>query len=363
MSPSPKIALHTDDCIGRLRKLPDASVDLAFADPPYFLQLNGELLRPNMTAVAGVDDEWDKFDDLEHYDRFTIEWLAQCQRVLRDTGSIWVIGTYHNIHRIGKILMDTGWWLLGDISWIKTNPMPNFRGRRFTNATETLVWACKSAKRTGYTFNYAAMKALNDDLQMRSDWHIPVCGGPERIRVGGKKVHSTQKPEALLHRIITACSNPGDTVLDPFLGTGTTGAVAKRLGRNFIGIDRDPNYTRIARRRIATVQTLDHALLATASKRNAAKVPFGNLIAATLIRPGERLTGPNGAPVAIVKADGHLTANGQCGSIHRIAAKLSGTPAVNGWTFWHVKRDGILVPIDTLRDQYRRTAETSLQVA
>src|SRR6185437_8124530 len=224
------------DCLEEMAGLPEASIDLVFADPPYNLQLRGELQRPDQSRVDGVDADWDKFAGFAEYDRFTRDWLGAARRLLKPDGALWVIGTYHNVFRIGAILQDLGFWMLNDVVWRKSNPMPNFRGRRFTNAHETLLW-CARGRESKYTFNYEAMKALNDELQMRSDWFIPVCGGPERLKGGdGAKAHPTQKPEALLHRVILASTRPGDTVLDPFFGTGTTGAVAKRLGRGFIGI-------------------------------------------------------------------------------------------------------------------------------
>ena len=339
------------DCLEAMAALPAASVDLVFADPPYNLQLSGELLRPDNSRVDGVEEAWDKFADFAEYDRFTQAWLAAAKRLLRPGGALWVIGTYHNIFRIGALLQDLGFWLLNDVVWRKSNPMPNFRGRRFTNAHETLLW-CAPGREARYTFNYDAMKALNDELQMRSDWLIPICGGPERLRgEDGRKAHPTQKPEALLHRVLLASSRPGDLVLDPFCGSGTTGAVAKRLGRRFIGIERDPAYAVLARARIAAVVPADGDLLATQSKRDAPRVPFGSLVERGLLRPGEVLFDQSRRWTARVRADGSLISADHRGSIHAVAAQLQGAPACNGWAFWWVERPGGPVPIDAFRQQ------------
>ena len=344
------------DCLAEMARLPAASVDLVFADPPYNLQLSGELHRPDNSRVDGVEADWDKFADFAEYDRFTRAWLGQCRRLLKPAGALWVIGSYHNIFRIGAILQDLGFWILNDVVWRKSNPMPNFRGRRFTNAHETLLW-CAADRDARYTFNYEAMKALNDELQMRSDWLIPICGGPERLKGGdGKKAHPTQKPEALLHRVLLASSRPGELVLDPFCGTGTTGAVAKRLGRRFIGIERDPAYAELARERIASVTPADEEAVALASRREAPRVPFGNLVERGLVKPGEVLSDQSGRWTARVRADGSLISAEHKGSIHSVAAQLQGAPACNGWAFWYVQRQGGAVPIDTLRQQVR--AET-----
>jgi len=346
-------AIRQGDCLAELARLPDASVDLVFADPPYNLQLNGELLRPNHSRVDGVEDEWDKFADFAAYDRFTREWLGHCRRVLKPSGALWVIGSYHNIFRIGAAVQDLGFWILNDVIWRKTNPMPNFRGRRFTNAHETLLW-CARARDARYTFNYDAMKALNDDLQMRSDWLIPLCGGPERLRGGdGKKAHPTQKPEALLHRILLATTRPGETVLDPFFGTGTTGAVARRLGRRFIGIEQDPAYVALARRRIAAVRPAADDALALDSRREAPRIPFGSLVERGLLQAGEVLVDASRRFAARVRADGTLISAAHRGSIHSVGAQVQGAPACNGWAFWHVERNGRLVLIDELRQQVR----------
>jgi modification methylase len=340
------------DCIAQLRRLPDASVDLVFADPPYNLQLAGELLRPNNTIVDGVDDHWDKFDDFTSYDTFTKQWLTECRRVLKPDGALWLIGSYHNIFRLGATLQDLNFWILNDVIWRKTNPMPNFRGRRFTNAHETLIWAGRDQK-SRYTFNYESLKALNDDLQMRSDWLFPICSGPERLKDdGGRKAHPTQKPEALLHRLLLATTNVGDVVLDPFFGTGTTGAVAKRLGRQFIGIERDPDYVAAAQERINNVTTLPPLALETLrSKRAEPRVPFGTIIELGILKPGSILSDERGKIRAEVKADGTLQHGARQGSIHRIGAEVQGKTACNGWTYWHFEKQ----PIDILREQAKLT--------
>jgi len=343
------------DCLEELAKLPTASVDLVFADPPYNLQLDGDLLRPNNTRVDGVDDEWDKFSDFAEYDRFSRAWLAECRRVLKRDGAIWVIGSYHNIYRLGAALQDLGFWIQNDIIWRKTNPMPNFRGKRFTNAHETLIWAGRDQK-SRVTFNYEAMKASNDDLQMRSDWLFPICAGPERLKDShGRKAHPTQKPEALLHRILLATTNPGDVVLDPFFGTGTTGAVAKRLGRRWIGIERDADYARVAAERIERVRPVGPSALETArSKRTEPRVPFGTIIELGILEPGSQLYDERGQIRAEVRADGTLAWKGEQGSIHRLGAAVQGKSACNGWTFWHFEAEGQLKPIDTLREMAKQ---------
>lgn len=346
------------DCLAELKKLPDASVDLVFADPPYNLQLDGDLLRPNNTVVDGVDDAWDKFDTFEAYDRFTRAWLAECRRILKPDGAIWVIGSYHNVFRLGVALQDLGFWIQNDVVWRKTNPMPNFRGKRFTNAHETLIWAGRDRK-ARVTFNYEAMKAGNDDLQMRSDWLFPICSGPERLKDdGGRKAHPTQKPEALLHRVLLASTRRGDVVLDPFFGTGTTGAVARRLGRHYIGIERDPDYAAAARERIARVRPLAPVdLEIMRSKRAEPRIPFGTIIELGILDPGTRLTDEKGRHWAHVRADGTLVLDGgsaQQGSIHRLGAAVQGKAACNGWTFWHHEVEGKLMPIDSLRELARR---------
>lgn len=344
------------DCLHVLETLPEKSVDLIFADPPYNLQLQQELVRPNQTVVNAVNDEWDKFADFEAYDEFTRAWLVGCRRVLKDDGTIWVIGSYHNIFRVGKIMMDLGFWILNSVLWLKTNPMPNFRGTRFTNATETMIWAQKSQAQKKYTFNYRAMKHLNDDKQMTNVWHIPLCTGAERIKVNGKKAHSTQKPEALLYRVILSSSNVGDVVLDPFFGSGTTGAVAKKLRRHFIGIEREPAYVEIAQQRIDAVQPSSAAedLLVTPSKRHLPRVTFGTLVENGYLAVGQRLFSRNREHQALICADGMLKCAERVGSIHKLAAYLLQQAAQNGWEFWCFENEnGELASIDVLREQYR----------
>jgi site-specific DNA-methyltransferase (adenine-specific) len=337
-----------------LNSFPARSVDLIFADPPYNLQLSQELYRPNMTKVEGVEATWDHFDSFAAYDDFTRRWLVACRRVLKDNGTIWVIGSYHNIYRVGAIMQDLGFWFLNDIAWIKSNPTPNFRGVRFTNAHETLLWAQKN-KGAKYTFNHHAMKALNDDLQMRSDWTIPVCTGRERLRVQGVKVHPTQKPEALLYRVILSSSNPGNIVLDPFFGTGTTGAVAKKLQRRWIGIEQDPHYAELARARIDSVDAglFSEDIYVFPSPRSRPRVPFGKLLEAGLLKPNQILYfGSKGSITARIRADGAIRCNGETGSIHQIGRSLSGSPC-NGWEHWFYEgADGERLPIDELRQAY-----------
>lgn len=357
--------IHHGDCREILAALPEKSIDLIFADPPYNLQLRGDLRRPNMTLVDAVDDEWDQFADFAAYDQFTREWLTACRRVLKDTGALWVIGSYHNIYRVGSILQDLGYWFLNDVVWVKTNPMPNFRGVRFTNAHETLLWCKKSQDQKKYTFNYHAMKALNDDKQMRSDWELPLCTGAERLRVNGAKTHTTQKPEALLYRVILASSNPGDVVLDPFFGTGTTGAVAKKLGRHYVGIEREARYIEAAEARLAAIQpaTLDAEVLGKVStKRDAPRLPFAALLESGLLLPGQTLYLDRRRDLAAtVLADGTLRASdGTRGSIHRLGASLRGQPACNGWEHWCYEDEaGALRVIDELRAQLRAGCEGS----
>ena len=342
------------DCVERMNALPASSVDLIFADPPYNLQLEGSLFRPDQSRVAGVDDAWDQFDSFADYDRFTRAWLTAARRVLREDGGLWVIGSYHNIFRVGAILQDLGFWILNDLVWRKTNPMPNFRGRRFTNAHETLIWCARSPAQRRYTFNYEALKAGNDDLQMRSDWLLPICTGSERLKDGGAKAHATQKPEALLHRVLNATSKPGDVVLDPFFGTGTTGTVAKRLGRHFIGIERDPGYVALARKRIDAVVPLDgRSVEPVQSRREAPRIPFGMIVERGMLRPGSVLMDNARRHAARVRADGTLACAEMTGSIHRVGAHVMRAPACNGWTFWHFEQEGALVPIDLLRNRLR----------
>jgi DNA modification methylase len=339
------------DCIELLKQVPDNSVDLIFADPPYNLQLNGELYRPNQTKVDAVNDHWDKFESMKAYDQFCLAWLSQCHRVLKDTGSIWVIGTYHNIFRVGTIMQDVGFWLLNDIIWVKTNPMPNFKGTRFNNAHETLIWATKS-QASNYTFHYHSMKTMNDDLQMRSDWLIPICAGSERIKVNGEKAHSTQKPEALLYRVILSTSNPGDLVLDPFSGSGTTAAVAKKLGRNFLAFEREAFYIDVANKRLQDIQPLEASLLEYKVEKRKPKVPFGNLVEKGFVQVGEQLYSKEGRHAAVVLADASLAHEGIAGSIHKVSATILKKEANNGWAFWHVKRNNHFISIDQLRHEY-----------
>ncbi|MDE2134044.1 MAG: site-specific DNA-methyltransferase [Alphaproteobacteria bacterium] len=343
------------DCVEKMRALPEGCVDLIFADPPYNLQLKGELRRPDNSKVDAVDDRWDQFGSFAEYDCFTREWLSEARRVLKDTGALWVIGSYHNIFRVGAILQDLGFWVLNDVIWRKSNPMPNFRGRRFTNAHETLIWAAKSANQKSYTFNYEAMKALNDELQMRSDWTLPICSGGERLKdEDGQKAHSTQKPESLLHRVIVSSTRSDDVVLDPFFGSGTTGAVARRLGRHFIGIERDRDYAKLARSRIAGVEPADReAVETTKSKRAEPRIPFGWVVERGMLPPGTVLQGHQKNHRAKVRADGTLVCADATGSIHRIGAHVQGLDACNGWTFWQFELNGKLVPIDVLRQRLR----------
>jgi len=342
------------DCIEVLNSLPENSVDLIFADPPYNLQLQNDLYRPNLTKVDAVDDGWDKFEDFKAYDKFTYEWLHACQRVLKETGTIWVIGTYHNIYRVGAIMQDLGFWFLNDIVWIKSNPMPNFRGVRFTNAHETLIWAQKK-KGAKYTFNHQSMKALNDDLQMRSDWTLPLVTGRQRIKSNGTKAHSTQKPEGLLYRVILASSNPGDVVLDPFFGSGTTGAVAKRLGRNWIGIERDKKYIGIAQKRIDAVMEADSEAIHV-EKRKQARVPFGALIENGYLNPGQTLYFAKNDARAKILSNGHIKCGDITGSIHGVARALMQNAPVNGWDVWCYKdENGKKVSINELREKIRQS--------
>jgi modification methylase len=339
------------DCVQLMRMLPPASVHCVFADPPYNLQLRGELRRPDDSLVDGVDEEWDRFTDFAAYDRFTREWLTECRRIMRKDGTIWVIGSYHNIFRIGTILQDLGFWILNDVVWRKANPMPNFRGRRFTNAHETIIWAARD-RDSRYKFNYQAMKSLNDDIQMRSDWFIPLCTGDERLRnQHGLKLHPTQKPEALLHRVMLASTSPGDIVLDPFLGTGTTASVAKRLHRHFIGIERHPAYAEAAIGRVRRTKAGAGFGESTPTKRDIPRVPFGSLVERGLIAEGTKLFDKQRRVTAIVAADGSLVSGDIRGSIHKVGAALQNAPSCNGWTFWHFERGGALVVLDVLRGE------------
>jgi modification methylase len=363
VTPSPGLASGTlpldeiikGDCMEAMARLPPECVDLVFADPPYNLQLESSLSRPDQSLVDGVDDDWDKFPSFSDYDNFTRAWLTAVRRVMKQDATIFVIGSYHNIFRAGSILQDQGFWILNDIIWRKANPMPNFRGRRFTNAHETLIWAAKSAGAKNYRFNYELLKAGNEDCQVRSDWFLPICTGTERLKdSAGRKVHPTQKPEALLSRILLAASNMGGVVLDPFFGSGTTGAVAKRLGRSFIGIERDASFVRAARARIADVEPLPPgAIAAVADKRSEPRIPFAAIVEAKLLRPGEILVDERKRHAAMVRADGTLSIGAITGSIHKIGALAQGLPACNGWTFWHFFREGRYEPIDALRSLLR----------
>ncbi len=356
LAPLPLDQILPGDCVEILATLPAESVDLIFADPPYNLQLRQDLWRPNLTKVDAVDDAWDQFSDFQAYDQFTRSWLQACRRVLKRSGTLWVIGTYHNIYRVGAILQDMKFWILNDLVWVKHNPMPNFRGVRFTNAQETLIWAQKEPG-ASYTFNHQAMKAINDGLQMRSDWYLPICSGRERLRKDGEKLHSAQKPEALLYRVISASSNPGDVVLDPFFGTGTTGVVARRLHRRWIGIEREPGYIELARQRIENTprEPYSEAVFSTPNPRKSPRVPFGRLLEYALIEPGQVLYfGGDGEGQALVLADGAIEYNGQRGSIHQIARLLRQAPC-NGWELWYYqdRETGERRPIDHLRQLFR----------
>ncbi|MDE2597040.1 MAG: site-specific DNA-methyltransferase [Sphingomonadales bacterium] len=345
------------DCIEAMRSLPSASVDMIFADPPYNLQLGGDLSRPDGSHVDAVTDHWDQFDSFAAYDAFSRAWLTEARRVLKPSGSLWVIGSYHNIFRLGAMLQDMGFWILNDIVWRKANPMPNFKGTRFTNAHETLIW-CSTGEKAKYTFNYRAMKTLNDELQMRSDWVLPICGGQERLKKEGHKVHPTQKPEALLYRVMLATTNKGDVVLDPFFGTGTTGAVARRLGREWIGCERESLYRDAALERIELALPLDESAITTMQSPKAApKVAFGTLVETGWIAPGAQLFDKKRRLQAHVRADGSLLSGTESGSIHGVGAKLQGAPSCNGWTFWHIEHEGAFKPIDALRQLYLLATE------
>jgi len=349
MTTLPLDTILTGDCLEVLAQLPENSADLVFADPPYNLQLSRELWRPNHTRVAAVEDGWDKFPSFEEYDRFTRLWLSACRRVLKDTGTLWVIGTYHNIYRVGAILQELGYWILNDVVWLKTNPMPNFRGVRFTNAHETLIWVQKN-QGAKYTFNHRALKSINDDLQMRSDWTLPICIGKERIRAGGVKVHSTQKPESLLYRVLLSSTNLGDVVIDPFFGTGTTGAVAKKLGRHFIGIERDKFYINIAQKRISSVKPAPEEVLNFREPRTSPRVPFGELLEAGLLQPGQSLYFVKKESItATIQANGQLRCGNLIGSIHSVAKSLLDGVPTNGWDNWLYEIDGKRYVINTIR--------------
>ena len=341
------------DSLQELRKIPDKSFDLVFADPPYNMQIGETLRRPDSSKVKGVDDKWDQFKSFKHYDEFCKTWLTECKRILKDSGSIWVIGSYHNIFRLGYHLQNLDYWLLNDVIWRKNNPMPNFRGTRFTNAHETLIWASKN-KKSKYTFNYQSLKCLNDDLQMRSDWMLPICSGKERLKKdNGKKVHSTQKPEALLHRIILATSNIGDSIFDPFLGTGTAAVVAKKLGRKYCGIEKDRTYFKAASERIDKTKIIKEDYLEVVeNNKSKPRIPFGSLVELGILKPGTVLFDPKKKFNAKIMVDGSIKYKEAEGSIHKVAAKIMGTESYNGWTYWHCKVDGMTVLIDSLRQKF-----------
>lgn len=354
---SPVNSILKGDCVEKLKSLPKGSVDMIFADPPYNLQLGGELSRPDNSRVDACDDDWDKFDSLKVYDDFTRQWLSAARDALDDNGTIWVIGSYHNIFRLGYILQDLGYWILNDVIWRKSNPMPNFKGKRFTNAHETMIWAAKS-KESKYRFNYDSMKAMNEDLQMRSDWFIPLCTGGERLKNDdGEKLHPTQKPEALLQRVILSSTKPGDVVLDPFFGTGTTGAVAKKLGRNWIGIEREDEYIKYAQKRIDGCEAACDENITLANKREEMRIPFGWLLEHGYLKPGAELTDAKGKAVAKVHADGNIIMGPHRGSIHKVGALVQNAPSCNGWTYWHVKKGRTVVPIDAMRQELRAQIE------
>ena len=344
-----------DDCIKVMAEMEEKPIDLIFADPPYNLQLGEALLRPDNSNVSGVYEEWDSFESMDAYDQYTLAWMKQARRLLKDDGALWVIGSYHNIFRVGKILQDLGFWILNDIIWDKVNPMPNFKGTRFTNAHETMIWASKS-QNSRYTFNYEAMKALNEDTQMRSDWHIPLCTGKERLKdKNGDKLHPTQKPEALLYRVVVSSTKVGDVVLDPFFGTGTTGAIAKKLGRHFIGIEKDKAYIKGAQDRIDEVkQVKDRACLEYMTKKKMPRIPFGNVVERGFLQPGDMLFDSARKHWAVVRSDGTLKSDKAEGSIHQVGAAEQNAPACNGWTYWYFENNKHeLVCIDELREALR----------
>ena len=349
------IKLYNTDCLEKLLAIKSESVDLIFADPPYNLQLKNKLVRPDSSNVSAVDDYWDQFKSFEQYDEFCIKWIKECHRILKKNGSIWVIGSYHNIFRVGKIIQDNNFWILNDIIWNKKNPMPNFKGTRLTNAHETLIWAAKS-KKSKYTFNYHSMKTLNDDKQLRSDWELAICNGSERITSNNKKVHSTQKPEALLYRVLLCASNKNDIILDPFMGSGTTGAVAKKLGRNFIGIEKDKKYFKVAEKRINNIKEINENFnISMINKRKEKRIPFGYLVESGLVEPGLDLFDPKRKYKAKVMADGSIFCNKIQGSIHKVGAEIQGMPSCNGWSYWHFNFEGKFEPIDYLRKKIRST--------
>ena len=340
------------DSLKELKKIPDKTFDLVFADPPYNMQIGETLRRPDASKVRGVDDKWDQFESFKHYDDFCKSWLIECKRILKDNGSIWVIGSYHNIFRLGYHLQNLNYWLLNDVIWRKNNPMPNFRGTRFTNAHETLIWASKN-KDSKYTFNYQSLKCLNDDLQMRSDWMLPICNGKERLKKRGKKIHSTQKPESLLHRILLATTNKGDAIFDPFLGTGTSAVVAKKLGRKYFGIERDKKYFKAANERINKTKVIKEDYLdVIENNKSKPRIPFGSLVELGILKPGTILFDPKKKFNAKIMVDGSIKSKEAEGSIHKVAAKIMGTESCNGWTYWHCNLDGSTVLIDSLRQKF-----------
>ena len=341
------------DSLKELKKIPSETFDLIFADPPYNLQLKNELSRPDRSKVKAVDDKWDKFESFKSYDEFTIDWLTECKRILKKNGSIWIIGSYHNIFRVGYIVQDLGFWILNDVIWNKNNPMPNFRGTRFTNAHETLIWASKNEK-SKYTFNYQSLKCLNDDLQMRSTWNLPICSGKERLKSNGVKIHSTQKPESLLHRIVLASSNKNDFILDPFLGSGTTAVVSKKLGRNYFGIEKEKNYFDAANKRLKNTKIIENEYLDTLeNNRTKPRIPFGSLVEMGLIRPGTKIYDQKKKINAKIMVDGSIKYHQSEGSIHKVAAQIIGAESCNGWTYWHYESGNSLKPIDHLRQRLR----------
>ncbi|NLX10136.1 MAG: site-specific DNA-methyltransferase [Chloroflexi bacterium] len=347
------------DCLEILPTLPPGSVDLVFADPPYNLQLERELWRPNLTKVDAVDDTWDQFDGLHAYDAFTRAWLAAVRAVMKDTATIWISGTYHNIFRVGAMMQDLGFWILNTVTWFKPNAMPNFRGTRLKNDVEFVIWA-KRGKQGRYTFNHHPMKRYNASKQLGCVWEIPVCTGPERLRdANGQRLHSTQKPEELLRRIILASSQPGDVVLDPFLGSGTTAAVARLLRRRWIGIEREARYVEAARQRVEAVQPLepDDPLLAAFVPSRPVRVPFRALIERGYLQPGQPIYLDQPPHTGIVLANGQVQVDHLIGSIHQLGARLKNAPSCNGWTHWyyHDEATGQRHMLDHLREQVRQS--------
>ena len=346
-----KWEIKKGDCLLLMKQLKPKSIDMIFADPPYNMQIGEKLIRPDHSKVNGVNDKWDQFKSFKQYDEFILTWLKECRRILKKNGAIWVIGSYHNIFRLGTAIQDLGFWILNDVIWNKNNPMPNFRGTRFTNAHETLIWASKSEK-SKYTFNYQSLKCLNDDLQMRSNWNLPICNGTERLKKNGKKVHSTQKPESLLHRVLLASSNKGDLILDPFLGSGTTAAVAKKLGRNYCGIEKETKYFKAAEERLKKTKPIEDNFLDTLkNNRSKPRIPFGSLVELGIIKPGTNIFDQKKKVNAKIMADGSIKHSQVEGSIHKVAATILGTESCNGWTYWHYNINGALVPIDNLRQR------------